>query len=169
MYCICKYNLPNHTFKSCHEFHHMYFIVRLANTVWQNHTFKHCHEFHHMYFIGRLENTVGQKYSKVFLVLLGMRWISMRCHFLLLMILNNMTGMRYDASPIAVKVSFFLPWWKLKLNLYAPFFRLKMKFSCMMELNKYPLDVQVCTMEVASCKTILYFYLFAICDLSPLF
>jgi len=25
-----------------------------------------------------------------------------------------------------------------------------MKFSCMMELNKYPLDVQVCTMEVAS-------------------
>merc|ERR1711953_442082 len=28
--------------------------------------------------------------------------------------------------------------------------RLKMKFSCMMELNKYPLDVQVCTMEVAS-------------------
>ena len=27
-----------------------------------------------------------------------------------------------------------------------------MKFSCMMELNKYPLDVQVCTMEVASCK-----------------
>eukprot|EP00094_Tigriopus_californicus_P005255 TCALIF_05065-PA protein Name:"Similar to GLRA2 Glycine receptor subunit alpha-2 (Homo sapiens)" AED:0.17 eAED:0.17 QI:0/0.71/0.62/0.87/0.57/0.75/8/331/433 len=28
--------------------------------------------------------------------------------------------------------------------------RLKMKFSCMMELNKYPLDVQVCTMEIAS-------------------
>ena len=27
-----------------------------------------------------------------------------------------------------------------------------MKFSCMMELNKYPLDVQVCTMEVASCE-----------------
>ena len=29
-----------------------------------------------------------------------------------------------------------------------------MKFSCMMELNKYPLDVQVCTMEVASCKSL---------------
>eukprot|EP00095_Tigriopus_kingsejongensis_P006491 maker-scaffold676_size113663-snap-gene-0.28 protein:Tk06491 transcript:maker-scaffold676_size113663-snap-gene-0.28-mRNA-1 annotation:"glycine receptor subunit alpha-2-like" len=28
--------------------------------------------------------------------------------------------------------------------------RLKMKFSCMMELNKYPLDVQICTMEIAS-------------------
>ena len=27
-----------------------------------------------------------------------------------------------------------------------------MKFSCMMELNKYPLDVQVCTMEIASCE-----------------
>ncbi len=27
-----------------------------------------------------------------------------------------------------------------------------MKFSCMMELYKYPLDVQVCTMEIASCK-----------------
>ncbi len=27
-----------------------------------------------------------------------------------------------------------------------------MKFSCMMELFKYPLDVQICTMEIASCK-----------------
>ena len=33
----------------------------------------------------------------------------------------------------------------------------------MMELNKYPLDVQVCTMEVASCKTILYLLSFSIC------
>ena len=24
--------------------------------------------------------------------------------------------------------------------------------SCMMELNKYPLDVQVCRMEIASCE-----------------
>ena len=39
------------------------------------------------------------------------------------------------------------------------FFRLKMKFSCMMELNKYPLDVQVCTMEVASCKYIYAYYI----------
>ena len=35
-------------------------------------------------------------------------------------------------------------------------FRLKMKFSCMMELNKYPLDVQVCTMEIASCKSLTF-------------
>jgi len=28
--------------------------------------------------------------------------------------------------------------------------RLKLTFSCMMELNKYPLDDQVCTMEIAS-------------------
>ena len=31
-------------------------------------------------------------------------------------------------------------------------FRLKLTFSCMMELNKYPLDDQTCTMEIASCK-----------------
>ena len=37
-----------------------------------------------------------------------------------------------------------------------------MKFSCMMELNKYPLDVQVCTMEVASCKYIKYLCLLSI-------
>ena len=30
--------------------------------------------------------------------------------------------------------------------------RLKLTFSCMMELNKYPLDDQICTMEIASCK-----------------
>ena len=38
------------------------------------------------------------------------------------------------------------------VDLSVLFYRLKMKFSCMMELNKYPLDVQVCTMEVASCE-----------------
>ena len=38
------------------------------------------------------------------------------------------------------------------VELSVLFYRLKMKFSCMMELNKYPLDVQVCTMEVASCE-----------------
>ena len=32
------------------------------------------------------------------------------------------------------------------------YFRLKLKFSCMMELSKFPLDEQVCTMEIASCK-----------------
>lgn len=67
-------------------------------------------------------------------------------------------------------------WWMVKHVFPAPFFslteelfsylsyhaiyfshyRLKMKFSCMMELNKYPLDVQVCTMEVASCKNLLF-------------
>jgi hypothetical protein len=31
-------------------------------------------------------------------------------------------------------------------------FRLKLTFSCMMDLAKFPLDSQVCTMEVASCK-----------------
>lgn len=31
-------------------------------------------------------------------------------------------------------------------------FRLKLTFSCMMDLSKFPLDSQVCTMEVASCK-----------------
>lgn len=32
------------------------------------------------------------------------------------------------------------------------FFRLKLTFSCMMDLSKFPLDNQICTMEVASCK-----------------
>ena len=32
------------------------------------------------------------------------------------------------------------------------FFRLKLKFSCMMELSHFPLDEQVCTMEIASCE-----------------
>ena len=31
-------------------------------------------------------------------------------------------------------------------------YRLKLKFSCMMELSNFPLDTQVCTMEIASCK-----------------
>ena len=30
--------------------------------------------------------------------------------------------------------------------------RLKLKFSCMMELSNFPLDEQVCTMEIASCE-----------------
>ena len=32
------------------------------------------------------------------------------------------------------------------------FFRLRLKFSCMMELSRYPLDTQVCTMQISSCK-----------------
>ena len=38
------------------------------------------------------------------------------------------------------------------------FFRLKLTFSCMMELNKYPLDDQTCTMEIASCKWYILWY-----------
>ena len=34
------------------------------------------------------------------------------------------------------------------------FCSLKLKFSCMMELSNFPLDEQVCTMEIASCKCI---------------
>ncbi|RZF35655.1 hypothetical protein LSTR_LSTR013066 [Laodelphax striatellus] len=30
--------------------------------------------------------------------------------------------------------------------------RLKLTFSCMMDLSKFPLDNQICTMEVASCN-----------------
>ncbi len=44
-----------------------------------------------------------------------------------------------------------------QLSLYD--YRLKMKFSCMMDLKKYPLDVQVCTMEVASCERHITLYL----------
>ena len=32
------------------------------------------------------------------------------------------------------------------------FFRLRLKFSCMMELSRYPLDRQICDMQIASCK-----------------
>ena len=35
------------------------------------------------------------------------------------------------------------------INLY---FRLRLKFSCMMELSRYPLDRQICDMQIASCK-----------------
>ena len=41
-------------------------------------------------------------------------------------------------------------------------FRLKLTFSCMMELNKYPLDDQICTMEIASCRLIRFLYLIII-------
>ena len=30
--------------------------------------------------------------------------------------------------------------------------RLRLKFSCMMELSRYPLDRQVCGMQISSCK-----------------
>ena len=32
--------------------------------------------------------------------------------------------------------------------------RLRLKFSCMMELSRYPLDRQLCGMQIASCKYI---------------
>ena len=37
------------------------------------------------------------------------------------------------------------------------FFRLRLKFSCMMELSRYPLDRQICDMQIASCKWNLIF------------
>ena len=36
--------------------------------------------------------------------------------------------------------------------LFSYFFRLRLKFSCMMELSRYPLDRQICDMQIASCK-----------------
>ena len=42
----------------------------------------------------------------------------------------------------------------MRLILHSLFLcRLKLKFSCMMELSKFPLDEQVCTMEIASCES----------------
>jgi len=38
--------------------------------------------------------------------------------------------------------------------LFSLFRRLRVTFSCMMDLTKFPLDRQKCTMEVASCKCI---------------
>ena len=35
-------------------------------------------------------------------------------------------------------------------------FRLRLKFSCMMELSRYPLDRQICDMQIASCKFLLF-------------
>ena len=40
----------------------------------------------------------------------------------------------------------------IEVYTHHPSSRLKLTFSCMMELNKYPLDDQVCTMEIASCE-----------------
>ena len=37
-------------------------------------------------------------------------------------------------------------------KLFSYFFRLRLKFSCMMELSRYPLDRQICDMQIASCK-----------------
>lgn len=44
--------------------------------------------------------------------------------------------------------------YKSILQIYVSLFisRLKLTFSCMMDLSKFPLDSQVCTMEVASCE-----------------
>ncbi|RWS26110.1 glycine receptor subunit alpha-2-like protein, partial [Leptotrombidium deliense] len=33
--------------------------------------------------------------------------------------------------------------------------RLKLRFSCMMDLYRYPMDAQICSMELASCKLII--------------
>ena len=35
---------------------------------------------------------------------------------------------------------------------YRSAHRLKLIFACMMEVSKFPLDYQVCTMEIGSCK-----------------
>ena len=40
--------------------------------------------------------------------------------------------------------------------LFFPSFRLRLKFSCMMELSRYPLDSQICGMQIASCKYYVY-------------
>ena len=42
-----------------------------------------------------------------------------------------------------------LPWFSSLLT-----FRLRLKFSCMMELSRYPLDTQICAMQISSCKSI---------------
>ena len=39
-------------------------------------------------------------------------------------------------------------------------FRLRLKFSCMMELSRYPLDRQICDMQIASCKYESWYALF---------
>ena len=44
--------------------------------------------------------------------------------------------------------------WNAKVLLISPAsnYRLRLKFSCMMELSRYPLDTQVCAMQISSCK-----------------
>ena len=42
--------------------------------------------------------------------------------------------------------------WKKIYSVFKFFFRLRLKFSCMMELSDYPLDRQVCGMQISSCK-----------------
>ena len=53
--------------------------------------------------------------------------------------------LRYDFSTFVKKDG---------INDFSCFCSLKLKFSCMMELSNFPLDEQVCTMEIASCKCI---------------
>ena len=45
-----------------------------------------------------------------------------------------------------MSVEFIIP------TTYSMFSRLRVTFSCMMDLSKFPLDRQKCTMEVASCE-----------------
>ncbi len=62
--------------------------------------------------------------------------------------LNQTHPVQYSG---AVTFAMF-PTWENHAFFLHLFFRLKLKFSCMMELSKFPLDEQVCTMEIASCK-----------------
>jgi hypothetical protein len=65
-----------------------------------------------------------------------------------------------SAYTLTVKYSTFLINWlvlpSMSFNFYnndfCCCFRLRLKFSCMMELSRYPLDTQTCAMMLSSCK-----------------
>ena len=54
--------------------------------------------------------------------------------------------------------------WNICTKIIISSCRLRLKFSCMMELSRYPLDRQICDMQIASCKyiilTLFFFVLF---------